>query len=162
MPRLVSLGLAAMLAVSASALAHDHRAGDIRIDHPYARPTVAAQSTGAAYLSIENHGKKADQLVSVSSPASASAEIHSMSMHGNVMKMREVPEIEIKPQQKIIMSPGDGYHIMLLGLKQPLKSGDEFPLILNFKHAGKVETKIVVKEKPAASNSANHGSMHGH
>lgn len=163
MPRLFSFGWAAMLAISASALAHDYKAGDIRVDHPYARPTVAAQTAGAAYFSIENHGKKADQLVSVSSPASRSAEIHTMSMQGNVMKMREVEYIEVKPQQKIIMAPGQGYHIMLIGLKQALKPGDKLPLTLNFKHAGKIEAHIVVEEKLAEVNHTEQpGSMHRH
>lgn len=162
MPRLFSIGWIAMLAVSASSLAHDYTAGDIRIDHPYARPTVAAQTAGGAYLSIENRGKQADQLVSASSPASKSAEIHTMSMHGNVMKMREVPYIEIKPQQKIVMTPGHGYHIMLIGLKQALKPGDKFPLTLNFKHAGKVETQIIVEDKAASSNNPGHTTTPGH
>lgn len=162
MPRLFSYGWVATLAISASALAHDYQAGDIRIDHPYARPTVAAQTTGAAYLSLENHGKIADQLVSVGSPASRSAEIHTMTMQGNVMKMREAGSIVIKPQEKIVMAPGHGYHIMLIGLKQALKPGDTFPLTLNFKHAGKVEAQIVVEEKPMGSHAPHHGPTHSH
>jgi copper(I)-binding protein len=151
-----------MLAISASAFAHDYKAGDIRIDHPYARPTVAAQTSGGAYLSIENLGKKADQLIAVHSPASKSAEIHTMAMQGNVMKMREVAYIEIKPHQKIIMTPGHGYHIMLIGLKQALKPGDKFPLTLHFKLAGEVEAQIVVEAKGASSSAPVHGAIPGH
>lgn len=67
----------------------------------------------------------------------------------NVMRMREVSSIELKPQEKIVMQPGDGYHIMLLGLKAPLKAGDKLPLTLTFKKAGKVETSISVEENKA-------------
>jgi periplasmic copper chaperone A len=161
MPRLLSSGWIALLAISASAFAHDFKVGDMRIEHPYARPTVAVQKNGAVYASIENKGKSADQLISVSSPASDSAEIHTMSMQGNVMKMREVSRIEIKPSEKVAMTPGHGYHIMLIGLKQPLKSGDKFPVTLRFKNAGSVETQVSV-ETPTAENPVKPSSMHQH
>jgi copper(I)-binding protein len=146
--------LAASLLISAFALAHDYKAGDLQINHPYARATVPHQPSGGAYLSIENKGSKADKLVAVASPVAASAQIHTMSMDGNVMKMREVPSIEIKPSEKLVMKPGDGYHIMLLGLKQPLKAGDKFPLTLTFENAGKVDVSVWVEDKTANGGSA--------
>jgi copper(I)-binding protein len=163
MPRLLSSGWIALLAISASAFAHDFKVGDMRIGHPYARPTVTAQTNGAVYVSIENHGKTSDQLIAVSSPASKSAEIHTMSMQGNVMKMREVENIEIKPSEKVVMAPGHGYHIMLIGLKQPLKLGDKLPVTLRFKNAGSVETQAVV-EVPATDgkNPVKPSSPHQH
>ena len=48
-----------------------------------------------------------------------------------VMKMREVEGLELKPGDMITFAPG-GYHIMLIGLKAPLKVGDSFPLTLTF------------------------------
>jgi copper(I)-binding protein len=163
MPRLLSSGWIGLLAISVSAFAHDFKAGDIHIGHPYARPTVTAQTNGAVYVNIENKGKTADQLISVSSPASNSAEIHTMSMQGNVMKMREVPNIEIKPAEKVTMTPGHGYHIMLIGLKQPLKVGDKLPVTLRFKNAGSVEAQVFV-EAPTAEhqNPVKAGAMHKH
>jgi hypothetical protein len=57
--------------------------------------------------------------VGVSSPVAKSGEIHTMAMEGNVMKMREVDGgLEVKPGQKITMQPGNGYHIMLMGLSR--------------------------------------------
>ncbi len=161
MPRSYLLGWIATSAISASAFAHDYKVGDIRIDHPYARPTVAAQTAGGVYLSMENRGKTTDQLISASSPVAKTAEIHTMSMQGDVMKMREVPHIEIKPSEKIVMAPGHGYHIMLIGLKQPLKIGDSLPLTLRFKNAGTVETKISVENKQAESK-AQPSAAHAH
>lgn len=158
MSRFLSFGWIAMLAMSASVLAQEYKVGDIRIDHPYARPSVAAQSSGAVYLSIENLGKSPDQLVSATSPVANSVELHTMSMQGNVMKMREVANIEINPSEKIVMTRGHGYHIMLIGLKQPLKPGDKVPLTLHFKKAGKVETQATVQDKKAENG---HGAMHG-
>lgn len=145
------------------ALAHDYRAGDIHIDHPYARATMPGQTSGSAYLTLENKGKQGDELISARSPAAQSVEIHTMSMTANhVMRMREVSGIELKPQEKIVMQPGDGYHLMLLGLKASLKAGDQLPLTLTFKKAGKVETSIYVEENKAKNADAKQAEHHHH
>ncbi|OGB27721.1 MAG: hypothetical protein A3I66_07625 [Burkholderiales bacterium RIFCSPLOWO2_02_FULL_57_36] len=138
---------ASMLLISASSSAHEYLAGEIRIGHPYARATMPGQTSGGAYLTIENKGKVTDKLISISSPAAKSVEIHTMSMDGNIMKMREVSSIEIKPGAKVTMKPGDGYHIMLVGIQQPLKIGDKIPLTLSFEKSGKAEVSAWVEEK---------------
>ena len=148
------------LLLSSTAFAHDYHAGDVYVDHPYARATVAGQTSGAAYLMLENKGKQSDTLISAQSPAARSVEIHTMSMSADhVMRMREVSGIELKPQEKVAMLPGNGYHIMLIGLKAPLKAGDKFPLTLTFRQAGKIETSIWVedgKKKDADANREEH------
>jgi copper(I)-binding protein len=158
--RLRSLAIsAAILLTGISSNAHDHSTGDIRIERAYARPTVSGQTSGAAYLTIENKGKNADKLVSITSPAAKSAQIHTMSMDGNIMRMREVPTVEIKPAEKIVMKPGDGYHIMLIGVHKPLNVGDRIPLTLTFEKSGKAEVSAAVEDnKPKAAKE--HQSHH--
>lgn len=153
--RSVSLFFCA-LAISVSAHAHEYTVGALHIGHPYARATVPGQPSGGAFLSIENTGKDADKLIGVSSPAAKSAEIHTMSMDGNVMKMREVGEIELAPAATVDMKPGNGYHIMLIGLTQPLKAGDKFPLTLTFQKAGKIDVSVSVTDMSGKSAEAMH------
>jgi periplasmic copper chaperone A len=129
--------------------AADYRAGDISITNPHARPTVPGQPGGAAYLTLENTGRSADRLVGVTSPVAKSAEIHTMRMDGDVMRMREAGELPLAPAAKVEMKPGMGYHIMLMGLKQPLQDGASFPVTLTFEKAGKVEVSVVVDGKNA-------------
>lgn len=138
--------------------AHEYTVKELQIGHPYARPTVAHQPSGAAYLSIENKGSNGDRLIGVASPVAKSAQIHAMSMDGNVMKMREVGEIGLPSGTKVVMKPGDGYHIMLTGLRQPLKAGDKIPLTLSFEKAGKAEVSVVVEE--AAKHEARQAITH--
>jgi copper(I)-binding protein len=152
------LALAA-LAVSAAATAQDFKAGELAITRPYARATVPGQPAGAAYMTIENTGKNADKLIAASSPAAKSVQIHTMSMQGDVMKMREVSDIELKPSTRTELKPGDGYHLMLMGLKQPLKAGDKVPVTLTFEKAGKVEVPVRVEDKAAKDAKAS-GSHH--
>jgi copper(I)-binding protein len=151
---ILALAAFAALTIPAAATAHDYKAGELAIAHPYARATVPNQPTGAAYMTIENTGRNADKLIGASSPVAKSVQIHSMSMQGDVMKMREVSDIELKPSTKTELKPGDGYHLMLIGLKQPLKPGDKFPITLNFEKAGKTEVSVWVEDKNAKGAQA--------
>lgn len=148
--------LAVAMAFSTQALAQEVKLKDLLIENPYARATVASQPAGGAYVTIENKGVGADKLIGASSPVAKSVEIHTMSMDGNVMKMREVGQIDIKPSTRIEMKPGEGYHLMLMGLRQQLKPGESFPLTLTFEKAGKTEVKVTVQEK----KDAKQGGMH--
>jgi copper(I)-binding protein len=146
----VTLALAAL-----SAVAHSFKLGEIDIGHPYARPTREGQMVGAGYLKLANKGP-VDRLVSATSPAAGSVEIHSMSMEGDVMKMRQVDAIELATGQTVELKPG-GYHLMLMGLKAPLKVGEKFPLTLKFEKAGEVVVTIKVEEpKPQPDAAAVH------
>lgn len=128
-----------------STWAQDYKLGDIQIDHPHARATVAQQSTGGAYVGLNNRGTVDDKLVRVESSIAASAEIHNMEMVGDIMKMREVDGIDLKVGSKISMKPSGGYHVMLLGLRHQLKLGDKFPMTLYFAKAGKIEVQVAVE-----------------
>ena len=144
--RLIVFISAAML--MSFAWAHDFKLGDIQILHPYARATVAQQNSGGAYLSLENRGKTDDRLIRVETGIAKSAQIHNMEMAGDVMKMREVDGIELKAGAKLVMQPGMGYHIMLVGLNRQLKAGDQFMLTLYFAKAGKIEVAVHVEANP--------------
>ena len=141
-----ALLLTAALLAASTAFAHEYKAGAIAIAHPHARATAPGQPAGAAYLGLNNTGATADKLLRASSPAATSVEVHTMSMEGNVMKMREVGSIELPPGANIAMKPGDGYHLMLMGLKNPLKLGDKIPMTLVSEKAGSVEVTVNVEE----------------
>jgi copper(I)-binding protein len=136
--------------------AHEFKLGDIQIIHPFARATVPGQSSGSAYLKLENKGKTDDKLIEVQSPIAKSVELHEMQMSGDVMKMREVKGVEIKAEKTVNMQPGGGYHIMLIGLKKPLKPGDKFPLSLKFEKAGEIDVVVIVDAAASAATEHQH------
>lgn len=138
----------AALSISVSATAHDHLADSIVIGPSFARASLPGQSSGAAYLSLENKSSDEDTLISITSSAAKNVEIHTMSMHDNVMRMRQVSRIDLPAGATVTMQPGKGYHLMLTGLKSPLKPGDKLPLVLRFQHAGTVETSIPIEGGP--------------
>jgi hypothetical protein len=150
--------LAILLAVSAPLHARDYQAGKLHLEQPVARPTRPGQPGGAAYITIENRGNAPDRLIGASTPVAGKTEIHTMTMEGSVMRMREVGAIAIAPGTTVVMQPGDGYHIMLLDLKKPLKAGEQFPLTLDFEKAGKVRVAVEVSDKIGGPQQQRHGA----
>ena len=153
-----------LLLVSASCLsplahAHGFKAGELTINHPYATPSLKGSKTGAAYIrSIKNNGKQADQLISARTTVAESVELHQMQMDGDVMKMRPVSAIDLPANAELRMMHGtpDGYHLMLMNLKQPLKDGDRFQLWLQFKNSGEREVTVYVQTPKSRTLSHEH------
>ena len=123
----------------------------LRVSNPFARATPPGAKVAGAFMSIENQGKEADRLVSASSPVAGLVEIHEMAMDGGLMKMRAVKGIDLKPGATVELRPG-GYHVMLEDLKQPLKEGDQVPLVLTFEKSGTLEVKVNVGAMGAAAH----------
>ena len=147
--RLIAATGFALLAQSASA--------QVSVSGAFAVPTVPGAPTGAVYLSLHNKAGTADRLVSARTPRAKRVEMHSMAMSGNVMRMREIEAIEIKPRTQLDMKPGSPLHLMLVDLAAPLKAGDRFPLTLEFAGSGKVEVTVAVHvPKPAAGEHHHH------
>jgi len=137
--------LAATLLVSFASYA-----GDIEISGAWTRATAPGQDQAGVDLSISS--KQSATLVGVSSPACKAVELHSMTSKDGMMRMREVKTIELPAGKRVNLSES-GYHLMLNGLKAPLKEGETVPLTLNIKVANqgvvKVETKADVKSLTA-------------
>ena len=147
----------ALLTFASLAHAHGYTAGDIAIAHPYSVPTPPGATTGAGYLKeLSNKGSADDRLVGASSTAADRVEMHTMSMDGDVMRMRQVAGIVIPAKGHVDMAPGNGYHLMLIGIRQPLKVGDKVPLKLTFENAGAVDVELLVQERGAASGLHMH------
>ena len=109
---------------------------------------MAGQSGGGAFLTIENRGAD-DRLVAASAEVSKVVELHTMSMDGDVMRMRQLDSIPLPAGKAVALKPG-ALHIMLIGLKAPLKVGDKFPLKLKFEKAGELTVEVEVEAAGAS------------
>lgn len=143
MARTIAFALLAATVLSGAAFADDYSTKMLRVSNPFARATPPGAKVAGAFMSIENQGKEADRLVSASSPVAGLVEIHEMAMDGGLMRMRAVKGIDLKPGATVELRPG-GYHVMLEDLKQPLKEGDQVPLVLTFERSGTLEVKVNV------------------
>lgn len=149
---------AAAAVLSTAAYGHSFSHGDLVLDHPYAAPSLAGTSNGAAWLrSIQNEGSQPERLLSASSPVAARVELHRMTLDAGVMRMREVPAIELPPHSLTPLEPRGPYHLMLVDLKQPLKEGERFELTLNFERAGRQSVQVWVQApRPPAHGEHKH------
>jgi periplasmic copper chaperone A len=151
----LAVATAAALGVASLVSAHGYKVGDLQVQHPYASPSPPAVKVGAAYLTaVVNNGSVADKLVSASTPAAESVELHRNVRNGDTVSMQKQAFVEIPAGGTVKMAPGESLHMMLVGLKNPLKTGDKFALTLVFERAGKLDVDIVVEGK--AENHSGH------
>ena len=128
------IALFAAVAVLASAAAD----AQVTVDKPWVRTTVPQQTTTGAFMTITS--AQGGKLVAASSPIAASVEVHEMKMEGDVMKMRPVDALPLPAGKPVDLKSGS-YHIMMMGLKAPVKAGDVVPIQLVVEDAkGKRET----------------------
>ena len=144
---------AGLMFVAFAAQAQEFKAGNITIEHAWARPSAGTTKLSAAYMTLKNGGKEADTLKSASSPVAEKVEVHENIMDNGVMKMRQVQGgLAIPAGGEVNLKPG-GVHIMLIGLKQNLELGQTVPLKLSFANAGDTEIQAKVEKMPAAAAS---------
>jgi len=132
----------------------------ITADHAWARATSASQTVGGAFLTLTAVGA-ADRLLSASSPAAASVELHETIKDGDVMRMRPVAGLNVTPGRTVELKPG-GLHLMLMGLKRPLALGAKFPVTLAFEKSAPVTVIVTVAGAGAGGPVMDHGAMHAH
>lgn len=106
-------------------------AESISVDNPYVRIVPPGMTNTGAFMAIKNADGKDHKLVKAESSASKVTELHTHTNEGGVMKMRPVKDIEIKAKGEAVLKPGS-LHVMLIGLKQELKAGDNVAITLTF------------------------------
>jgi copper(I)-binding protein len=155
-----SLAHAALLAtlIVAPVRAEEVKAGDLVISQAWTRATPNGATVAGGYLTIENKGTTPDRLVNGSADIAGKFEIHEMAMNNGVMTMRPRDTgLAIEPGKTVKLAPG-GYHLMIMGLKGPLKQGDKVPVTLEFEKAGKVLMQLDVQgvgaQAPASAEGA--------
>lgn len=94
------------------------------------------------YLALLNHDSKTDQLIGVSSEAAEAVLLHNST--------EVVDVIPVDANKEFVFIP-DGYHVMLVGLKQELQVGDEIEIVLHFRDHADITIKVPVQE------TADHG-----
>jgi copper(I)-binding protein len=149
-----SIVIAAALLLGLSA-AGEATAADIEIVNPFMRAAPMTGGTGAAFLTIKNHGG-ADRLLAAEAGISKTVELHTHVKDGDIFRMRKVESLAVASHGTAELKPG-GDHIMFIGLKEPVKEGATVALTLTFEKAGKVMVSVPVQ---APGAMAPGGMMH--
>lgn len=148
-------------AVTMPAAAHDYTVGQIKIEQPWARPSLGQAPNSAAYARFTNTGETSDRLIaaSVSSDVARAVELHTHINDNGVMRMRKVEGgIEIGAGETVTFEPG-GLHIMLIGLQRKVVIDERLPMTLTFEAAGEVVIEAAVQmSHDGSSRGSNDGT----
>lgn len=145
-----------LLFIATSLFSSHVLAADVKVDEAWSRATSAGQEVGMVGMVLTS--KKEGKLVAATSTAAASTEIHSMRMENGIMKMRQIETMPLPANQPVTLGPGRE-HIMLIGLKKPLKAGDKVSVTLTVKYADNSSENIQVDADIRAMNG---GMQHQH
>jgi copper(I)-binding protein len=118
-------------------------AAAVMVTNAWAPPSLAGAPTGVAYFTLAYRAGPPDRLLSFSTPVAERAELHRSEMSNGVMSMRPAGPLPLTPGQSLQLAPGE-LHLMLIGLKAPLKRGDRFPLTLTFEHQPPLTVEVEV------------------
>lgn len=119
-------------------------ATDIKVESPYVRLLPPSAPTTAAFMKLINSSPKEVKLINASSDCCNLVELHTHIMEDGMMKMRQVKSISIPAKANIELKPGS-FHIMLIGLKSPLKEESIVKIKLNFDNKETIEIKAKAK-----------------
>ena len=146
---------ALLLTLSASAWAQTA----VKIEDAWVRGTVAQQKATGAFMRLTPSQNA--RLVAASSPVAGVVEIHEMALQNDIMKMRQIPGLDLAAGRTMELKPG-GYHVMLMDLKQPMKGGDVVPITLVFEDAAGKRFSQDIQAPVTALGGGNAPMQHQH
>ena len=120
---------------------------EVAVTDAWARDSVGRTASAAVFMTISSPG--ADRLVGASSPVAKKTDLMTMEMAGGAMTMTYLDGIDIPAGDPVSLDPS-GLHVWLEDLRQPLRAGQTFPLVLEFEKAGERRVAVSVIEPAAA------------
>ena len=133
--------------------------GGIIVENAWIREAPPGARAMAGYMTVKNNGTNDKVLVGASSDAFGEVMLHRTIVEDGMAKMVHQMAITIPAKGAVTFEP-NGYHVMLMGPKKPLKAGDKVEITLKFKDGESV--KVVHEVRAAeATHSMEHGMDHG-
>jgi copper(I)-binding protein len=127
----------------------------VEVREAWARP-AAQGGNGAVYFVIRS--SEADEITGVSTDVAEAAEMHESIMNGDVMEMHHLETVPLGAGEEVKFEPR-GLHIMLVNLKQDLKTGDEIQITLHFKNYQDIQLGVPVRDTPAMETDHELGNF---
>ncbi|TLP64782.1 MULTISPECIES: copper chaperone PCu(A)C [Pseudomonas] len=131
---------------------------ETRVSDAWVRASVPHQQSTGAFMTLT--ASTDSKLVGVASSVAKTVQVHEMTMNGDVMGMREVKAVDLPAGKPVKLDP-NGYHVMLMGLNQQVKEGEQVPLSLTIEDANGTQETVQVQAGVRALN-AEAGQDHAH
>ncbi len=139
----LALGLAA---ASAHADPHQVRKGDITLSSRIVRASIPGSPNSAAYMVVANSGEAPDALIAARCACAAKTDIHKTEDMRGMSTMVSAAPVVVPAHGQVVFQPG-GYHIMLSGLKEPLRDGGQQAITLVFRRAGAISASFHISAR---------------
>lgn len=146
----ISCGLCVSLIAAASSTPRPRPSGakaaedKLIIHNAWIREMPASRRITAAYMVIENQSGQETALIGAKTDAAETVELHRMAMEGGMMKMQKIDRIKLPVGKTEVTG---NFHMMLIGLKSPLKEGDQVKLTLQFEKSVSKTVTVPVKKQ---------------
>jgi len=127
--------------------------GDIEIHDPWVRPTTKGENA-AVYFLLHNHSKNTDELIGASSNFADVVEIHESKLVNDIMQMSMVSSVPFSAGEEVTFTPGS-YHIMLVNIKQEIRTGDHIGVILHFRNHKDIVLNVFVGDAPEGGDHSH-------
>jgi len=129
---------------AAFTVSQDKPAGDVvAIMNAWVREAHPNANVNAGYMTLVNVGPEEVRLVNVESEAFKNIEVHEMATVDGLMEMREVTDLVIPVHGQIHFEPG-GKHLMLMGPREQVTTGQKIDMTLTFKSGRKQTLSVQV------------------
>lgn len=139
MRAMVSVGLL-MVSVAAAQPA-------VTVEDAWVRAAPPGARVMAAYMTLENRGRRAVALTGASSTQFERVEIHRSSTVDGVARMEPVERVPVPRRGTVELEPG-GLHLMLIGPRSTLRDGDAVDLILELDDGWQLDMTVPVRGTP--------------
>lgn len=140
----IRLGIALLLSLSLPACARDCAP---QVKEGWIRLVPGGMPMHAGFGRIDNACPMPATIVSASSAAYGSVEVHESKVVDGINRMRQLTEVRITPDGAAVLKPG-GIHLMLMQPKAPLKEGSRVVVEFKLKDGRRVLGEFEVR-KPA-------------
>jgi copper(I)-binding protein len=138
------VALLAMLAAPTLAASPGDGAPALLVQNAWIREPPPGTDTGAAYLTLRNPGPQIVNVVGFECPLAEAAMLHETRIEAGQSRMRPRERLSVPPAQAVVLAPG-GMHVMLHGLKRPLRPGERVPLVVVLADGGRVAASALVR-----------------
>lgn len=135
-------------------------ADTIQAQSAWTRATPPGAANSASYVQLHNAGDEMRSVIAAHSSVADEIQLHTVLSENGLMKMRQVPFIEIPAGGMTELKPG-GFHIMMLGIKQPLKEGESVQIELEFANGDKLNFESPIQKMAAGMDHSkmDHSKM---
>lgn len=118
---------------------------ELEISNPWIKNLPPSVPVRAGYMTLHNPESKTVSIVSLSSDAFGSIEIHQTIAQDGMMRMEQVPALPIEPGSTVHLAPG-GLHLMMMNPVEPTRIGAKIEVLILLDDGSEQKLEMWVKE----------------